>query len=137
MISSSDEFLIFPGDGSKFSLKCTRCGKYVTYPESIGCTLSIAPYALLSHLDITLSHENENDVSNCLETLPILFTSHQNYKKAIASFVDSCKKEKRESVYANNTDYEVLSSCVVQKIEQGNFCFVKLLKLMIRYQMLI
>jgi hypothetical protein len=83
MISSSDEFLIFPGDGSKFSLKCTQCGKYVTYPQSIGCTLSIAPYAILSHLDITLSAENKNDVSNHLVTLPILFTSHQNYEKAI------------------------------------------------------
>jgi hypothetical protein len=88
MISSSDEFLIFPGDGSKFSLKYTQCGKYVTYPKTIGCTLSIVPYAILSHLDITLSAENVNDVRNHLETLPILFTSHQNYEKSIASFVD-------------------------------------------------
>jgi hypothetical protein len=36
MISSSDEFTIFCGDCSKFSLMCTQCGKYVSYPESIG-----------------------------------------------------------------------------------------------------
>ncbi len=101
MISSSDEFLIFPGEGSKFSLKCTRCGKYVTYPETIGCTLSIMPYAILSHLNITLSHENEKDLSDHLEMLPILFTSHQNYERVEASFIDSCKKGKFQSVYTN------------------------------------
>jgi hypothetical protein len=69
MISTSGEFTIFPVDCSKFSLKCTRCGKCVTYPESIGWTLSMAPYAILSHLDIMLLDENENDASNQLETL--------------------------------------------------------------------
>jgi hypothetical protein len=91
MISSSDEFTIFPGDGSKFSLKCTRCGKCVTYPESIGLTLSMAPYAILSHLDIMLSDEDENDLSNQLEMLPIFFTSHKNYDVSFASFLHSIK----------------------------------------------
>jgi hypothetical protein len=98
------------------------------YPKTIGCTLSIAPYAILYHLDITLSAENANDVSNHLEMLPILFTSHQNYKNAIASFVDSCKKEKCESDYANNTDYEVPSSCVVEKNRAGEFLFCEAVK---------
>ena len=78
---------------------------------------------MLSHLNITLSHENENDVSNHLETLPILFTSHQNYERVEASFVDSCKNGKFQSVYANNTDYEVMSRCVVEKNRAGEFLF--------------
>jgi hypothetical protein len=64
MISSSEEIKIFTGDCSKFSLKCTWCGKCVTYPESIGWTLSMAHYAILSHLDIVHSDEDENDASN-------------------------------------------------------------------------
>jgi hypothetical protein len=63
MISSSDVFSIFPGDCLKFSLKCTRCGKCITYPESIGLTLSMAPYAILSHLDIVYLDDDENDAT--------------------------------------------------------------------------
>jgi hypothetical protein len=89
MISSSDAFTIFPGDCSKFSLMCTQCGKCVSYPESIGWTLSMAPYAILSHLDIMLLDKDDNDSSNQLEMLPILFTSHKNYDESFASFIDS------------------------------------------------
>jgi len=125
MIESSDQFLIFPGDGCKFKLKCTRCGKFVTHSESIGRILSIAPYALLSHLDITLLTENENDVSDNLEVIPILFTSHKNYETVKASFVESSKNGKKVSF-----------SCHAKKIDWGNFCFVKLLRLMIHYLMM-
>ena len=72
-----------PGDCSKFSLTCTQCGKCVSYSESIGWTLFNAPYTVLSHLDIVLSDEDENDPSNPLEILPNLFTSHSNYDKVI------------------------------------------------------
>ena len=125
MTESSEQFLIFPGDACKFKLKCTHCGKFVTHSESIGRILSIAPYAMLSHLDITLSTENENDVSDNLEVLPILFTSHKNYETVKASFVESSKNGKKVS-----------SSCHVKKIDWGNFCFVKLLRLMIHYLMM-
>ena len=117
MIESSDQFLIFPGDGCKFKLKCTRCGKYVTYPESIGRILSIAPYAMLSHLDITLSYENANDISDNLEVLPILFTSHKNYERVKASFVESSKNGKK-----------VTSSCHVKKNRSGEFLFCEAVK---------
>ncbi len=127
MISSSDVFTIFPGYGSKFSLKCIRCGKCVTYPESIGWTLSIAPYAILSHLDIMLSDKNENDLSNQLETLPILFTSHKNYDMSFASFLDSVKTG-RDSVYANDTDFKVNCGCVVQQNRAGEFLFCEAVK---------
>ena len=75
-----------------------------------------------------LSDKNENDLSNQLETLPILFTSHQNYERVEASFVDSCKNGKFQSVYANNTDYEVMSSCVVEKNRAGEFLFCEAVK---------
>jgi hypothetical protein len=126
MISSSDEFTIFPGDHSKFSLMCTRCGKCVSYSESIGWTLFMAPYAILSHLDILLD-EDENDPSNQLEMLPILFTSHKNYEESFASFLDSLKTG-GDSVETNDKDFEIKHGCVVQPNRVGDFLFCEAVK---------
>ena len=129
MISISDEFSIFPGDFSKLSLMCTWCQKCVSYPESIARTLFIVPYAISSHLDIVLLDEDENDTSNQLETLPILFTSHGNYDKSFASFLDSLKLVAIQLEIM--TKISKLSVVVLfNKIERTNFCSVKLLKLM-------
>ena len=35
LVLMSDEFSIFPGDCSKFSLKCNWCGKYVSPPARL------------------------------------------------------------------------------------------------------
>ena len=136
MISSSDEFTIFPGDCSKFSLKCTRCGKCVTYPESIGLTLSMAPYAILSHLDIVHSDEDEIDASVQLETLPILFASYKNYEESFGCFSVSLKNG-YDSVETNDKEFNIEGGCVVQQNRAGEFLFVKLLKLMHHYLMVI
>jgi hypothetical protein len=135
MISISDEFTIFPGDCSKFSLMCTWCEKCVSYPESIAWTLFTAPYAILSHLDIMLLDEDENDPSNQLETLPILFTSHKKYDESFASFLDSLNTG-GDSDETNDKVFEIKLVVLFNKIERGNFCSVKLLKLMHHYQML-
>ena len=121
MISSSDEFTIFPGDHSKFSLMCTRCGKCVSYPESIRWTLSMAPYAILYHLDI-LFDEDENDTSNQLETLPNPFTSHKNYDDSFTFFLDSLKTG-GHSVATNDKDFKIKRGCVVQQYRAGEFLF--------------
>ena len=72
---------------------------------------------MLSHLDITLSNENANDITDNLETLPILFTSHENYERVEASFVESCKNGKK-----------VMASCVVEKNRSGEFLFCEAVK---------
>ena len=120
MISTSDEFTIFPGDRSKFSLKCIRCRKCVIYPESIGWILSMAPYAILSHLDIVLLDENENDASNQLETLPIIFGSHQNYEESFGFFNESLKLG-FDSVETNDKEFKIEGGCVVQQNRAGEF----------------
>jgi hypothetical protein len=83
-----------------------------------------------------LSDKNENDLSNQLETLPILFTSHKNYDMSFSSYLDSVKTG-RDSVYANDTIFKVNRRCVVQQNRAGEFCSAKLLKVMFCYQMLI
>ena len=127
MISSSDVFSIFPGDCLKFSLKCTWCGKCVTYPESIGLTLSMAPYAILSHLDIVHSDEDENDASDQLETLPILFTSHKNYEESFGFFSVSLKLG-FDSVETNDKEFNIEGGCVVQQNRAGEFLFCEAVK---------
>ena len=127
MISSSDEFTIFPGDCSKFSLMCTRCGKCISYPESIGWTLFNAPYTIFSHLDIVLLDEDENDPSNQLETLPILFTSHSNYDESFAFFLDSLKTG-GDSDQTNDIDFKIKGDCIVQQNRAGEFLFCEAVK---------
>ena len=79
----------------------------------------MAPYAILSHLDIVLSDENENDPSNQLETLPIIFTSHKNYDESLAYFVESLK---------TGGDFEIKQGCVVQPNRAGEFLFCEAVK---------
>ncbi len=96
----------------------------------------MAPSTKLSHLDKMLMDKDENDPSNQLETLPILFTSHKNYDMSFSSFLESLKTG-GDSVETNDEDFEVKVVVLFNKIEQGDFCSVKLLKLMLHYQMLI
>jgi hypothetical protein len=85
---------------------CTWCRKCVSYSESIGWTFFNAPYTILSHLDIVLLDEDENDPSNPLETLPILFASHKNYDKSFASFLNSLNTG-GDSIQTNDIDFEI------------------------------
>jgi hypothetical protein len=55
MESNPEEYRIFPGDLSKYSLKCVRCGKCINPFESIGTILFIVPMAILHHLNIMSS----------------------------------------------------------------------------------
>jgi hypothetical protein len=87
----------------------------------------MAPYAILSHLDIVLSDEDENDTSNQLETLLILFTSHSNYDKSFASFLDSLKTGVN-SVQTNDKDFEIKRGSVVQPNKVGEFLFCEPVK---------
>ncbi len=106
---------------------CTRCGKCISYPESIGWTLFNAPYTIFSHLDIVLLDEDENDPSNQLETLPILFTSHSNYDESFAFFLDSLKTG-GDSDQTNDIDFKIKGDCIVQQNRAGEFLFCEAVK---------
>ena len=95
LVSLPDEFTIIPGDCSKFSLKCTQCGKCVSPPDCM--TFFNAPSAILIHLKMTVAAEDhmiimeEGDPSVKLELVPILLTTNISYCESVASFVIQLK----------------------------------------------
>jgi hypothetical protein len=73
------DYKVFPGDQSKFCLKCLCCGKRITPTESIEKLLFIAPMAICHHLKILLSIPLVNDSLSIFKNMPVLFTSATNY----------------------------------------------------------
>ena len=53
--SIAHDYKVFPGDQSKFSLKCLHCGKKITPTESVGKLLFFAPIVICHHLKILSS----------------------------------------------------------------------------------
>jgi hypothetical protein len=84
MESEPDEFVIFPGDLSTYTLRCIRCGQPVTLAGSIGETLLHAPTAMLYHWNMIESHEEQNHRETMLMLL--LFTSYDNYTQSSKFF---------------------------------------------------
>ncbi len=77
MESEPDEFAVFPGDLSTYTLRCIRCGHPVTLASSIGETLLHVPTAILYHWNIIESHEEQNHREMML--MPLLFTFYDKY----------------------------------------------------------
>jgi hypothetical protein len=50
--SIAHDYKVFPGDQSKFSLKCLHCGNKITPTELLGKLLFMAPMAICHHLKI-------------------------------------------------------------------------------------
>jgi hypothetical protein len=59
--SIAHDYKVFPGDQSKFCLKCLCCGKKISSTESIGELLFIATMAICHHLKILSSIPPVND----------------------------------------------------------------------------
>ncbi len=72
-----DDFHLFPGDSSLYTLRCIRCCKPVTVAGSIGETLLHAPTAMLYHWNMIQFHDEQNHRESML--MPLLFTSYDNY----------------------------------------------------------
>jgi hypothetical protein len=84
MKSELDKFAIFPGDFSKYSLRCIRCGQPVTLADLIGGTLLHAPTVMLYHWNMIESHDKQNHREMMM--MPPLFTSHDDYIQSLKSF---------------------------------------------------
>jgi hypothetical protein len=61
------DYKLFPGDLSKFCLKCLHCGKRITPYETLRKILFIAPMATTHHLKILSSVSVVNDSSSMLK----------------------------------------------------------------------
>jgi hypothetical protein len=80
METESDEFHLFAGDLSTYTLRCKRCGQSVTLHSSIGDTLFHAPPAMLYHWNMIEPHDEQIHRESML--MPRLFASYDNYVRS-------------------------------------------------------
>ncbi len=84
METQSDEFHLFAGDLSTYTLQCKRCGQLVTLHGSIEEILYHAPAAMLYHWNMIES--NDEQMHRELMLMPLLFASYENYVRSSKSF---------------------------------------------------
>ncbi len=72
-----DEFHLFVGNLSTYTLWCKRCGQRVTLHGLIGEILYHAPAAMLYHWKIIEPHDER--IHRELMLMPLLFASSDNY----------------------------------------------------------
>ncbi len=77
METQSDEYHLFAGDLSMYTLRYKRCGQHVTLCGSIGKILYHAPAAMLYHWKIIEPHDEQIHRQSML--MPLLFASFDNY----------------------------------------------------------
>ncbi len=77
METQSDEFHLFGGDLSTYTLRCKRCGQHVTLHGLIGDTLFYAPAAMLYHWNMIEAHDEQ--IHRDLMLMPLLFASYEYY----------------------------------------------------------
>ncbi len=85
-----DDFHLFPGDSSVYTLRCMRCCKPVTVAGSIGDTLLHEPTAMLYHWNMIQFHDKRNHRESMM-LMPLLFTSYVNYLRSPKSFQEGLK----------------------------------------------
>jgi hypothetical protein len=84
METEPEDFNLFSGYLSTYTLWCIRCGQHDTLHGSIGETLFHAPTALLYHWNMIEPHDKQNDRESML--MPLVFTSYENYLQSSKSF---------------------------------------------------
>ncbi len=82
--TQSDEFHVFAGDLSTYTLRCKRCCQHVTLQGSIGEILYHAPAAMLYHWNMIEPHDEQIHRESML--MPLLFASYENYVRSSKSY---------------------------------------------------
>ncbi len=77
METEPDDFHLFPGDLSTYTLRCIRCGQHATLHGSISETLFHASAAMLYHWNMIEPHDKQ--IHRELMLMPLAFTSYENY----------------------------------------------------------
>jgi hypothetical protein len=75
--TQSEEFHLFGGDLSTYTLRCKRCGQQFNHHGSIEEILYHAPPAMLYHWNMVEPHDEQIHRESML--MPLLFTSYENY----------------------------------------------------------
>ncbi len=102
--TQSDEFHLFDGDFSTYTLWCKRCGQRVTLHGSIGETLFHAPTAMLYHWNMIEPHDEHIHRESML--IPLLFTSCENYVGSSKSFQEGWNWMEGLNICQKPTKYE-------------------------------
>jgi hypothetical protein len=118
METQSDEFHLFGGDLSTYTLRCKICGQHVTLHGSIEDTLFYAPAAMLYHWNMIEPHGEQ--IQRELMLMPLLFASYENYVRSSKSFEEG---------------WNWMEDLIVKiQLNMDNLCFVRLLRLIWKFQ---
>jgi hypothetical protein len=118
METEPDDFLLFPGDLSTYTLSCIRCGQRVTLAGSIGETLLHALTEMLYHWNMIQSHDEQNHRE--LMLMPFLFTSYDNYLQSLKSFQEGLNWMEGVKICQKPTKYGQLMFCEAVEVDMAN-----------------
>ena len=134
--SIAHDYKVFPGDQSKFCLKCLCCEKKITPTELLGKLLFMAPMAISHHLEMLSSISPVNDSPLVLKNIPVLFTSVKNYSASKSLFDNTINKiaeDDADAIYeiAEDDAEELFHSkniCTNHDCRIGEYCFCEAIK---------
>ncbi len=115
METQSDEFHLFGGDLSTYTLQCKRCGQRVTLAGSIGETLLHAPTAMLYHWNMIQHHDEQIHRESIL--MPLLFASYETYVRSSKSFQESWNWMEGFNICQKPTKYGKYMFCEAVKVD--------------------
>ncbi len=116
--TQSDEFHLFAGDLSTYTLWCKRCGQRVTLHGSIGEILYHAPAVMLYHWKIIEPHDEQIHRQSML--MPLLFASYNNYVRSSNSFFEDCNWMEDLNICQTQTKYGQSMFCEAFKVDMEN-----------------
>ncbi len=116
--TQSEEFHLFGGDLSTYTLQCKRCGQRVTHHGSIGDTLFHAPGAMLYHWNTI--EPNDEQMHRELMLMPLLFTSYENYVRSSTSFFEGWNWMEDLNICQKPTEYGQSMFCEAVKVNMDN-----------------
>ncbi len=118
METQSDEFHLFGGDLSTYTLRCKRCGQHVTLHGSIGETLFHAPIAMLYHWNMIEPHDEQ--IHRELMLIPLLFAFYENYVRSSKSFQEGWNWMEDFNICQKPTKYGQSMFCEAVKVNLEN-----------------
>jgi hypothetical protein len=113
-----DDFHLFPGDSSLYTLRCVRCRKPITVAGSIGRTLLHVPTAMLYHWNMIQFREEQNHRESMLT--PLLFTSYDNNLQSSKSFQEGLSWMEDLNICQKPTKYGQSMFCEAVKVDMEN-----------------
>jgi hypothetical protein len=118
METQSDEFHLFAGDLSTYTLWCKRCGQRVTLHGSIGDTLFYAPAAMLYHWNMIEPNDEQMHRGSMLMSL--LFASYDNYVRSSKFFQEGLRWVEDLNICQKPTKYGQSLFCEAVKVDMEN-----------------